>query len=87
MSKNVSWTQIAWKQYVEWQTSDKKTLNRINSLIKDIYRNGLTSGIGKPEILKQQKKYSRRIDSEHRLVYDADSEGNLLIYSCKGHYE
>ncbi|MDR0599059.1 MAG: Txe/YoeB family addiction module toxin [Treponema sp.] len=73
--------------YMEWQTEDRKTLKKINDLIKDIQRNGLTKGIGKPEPLKYLKAYSRRIDDANRLVYSADEEHNLRIISCKGHYK
>ena len=58
-----------------------------NELIKDIDRNGLLNGIGKPEPLKHRKACSRRITDEHRLVYNMDSNQNLIIYSCKYHYE
>ena len=66
---------------------DKKMLKKINALIKDIERNGLSEGIGKPEPLKYRKARSRRIDHENRLVYNFDAQQNLLIISCKGHYE
>ena len=69
-----------------WQTQDKKTLKKINELIKDIQRNGLMNGIGKPEPLKHKKGYSRRIDDKNRLVYIGLSDGNVEIISCKGHY-
>ena len=78
---------IAWDEYLQWQMLDKKTLKKINSLIKDIERNGASDGIGKPEPLKYRKAWSRRIDHENRLVYNIDSNNNLLIISCKGHYE
>ncbi|MBE5862933.1 MAG: Txe/YoeB family addiction module toxin [Lachnospiraceae bacterium] len=61
-------------------------VKRINELIKDIDRNGLFIGIGKPEPLKYRKAYSRRITVEHRLVYNMDSNNNLIIYACKYHY-
>ena len=77
----------AWEEYLEWQEKDKKIFKRINALIKDIQRNGLMSGIGKPEVLKNRKAYSRRINEYHRLVYRADENQNLRIISCKGHYE
>ena len=70
-----------------WQQQDKKTLKRINALIKDIERNGALEGIGKPEPLKYRPGYSRRIDQANRFVYDIDANDNLYIYSCKGHYE
>ena len=85
--KNIVWTQIAWSQYTEWQQEDKKMVKRINELIKDIGRNGLLKGIGKPEPLKDIKACSRRINDEHRLVYNFDERQNLIIYACKGHYE
>jgi toxin YoeB len=62
-------------------------IKRINDLIKDIERNGLLKGIGKPEPLKYIKACSRRITDEHRLVYNMDDNNNLIIFSCKGHYE
>lgn len=84
---NVTFTETALSEYISWQQEDKKTLKRINQLIQDIQRNGLTSGIGKPEPLKGRKAYSRRIDPSNRLVYIGDAERNLVILSCKGHYE
>ena len=72
---------------MEWQTNDKRTAKRINELIKDIQRNGFMSGIGKPEVLKHRKTYSRRIDDSNRLVYIGDENQNLRILSCKGHYD
>ena len=77
----------AWEDYVYWQTRDKKMTIRINELIKDINRNGLNQGIGKHEPLKHRKAWSRRITQEHRLVYNFDENKNLIIFSCKGHYE
>ncbi len=79
-------TDIAWEQYVYWQTEDKKMLKKINELIKDINRN-LFEGIGKPEALKHNLKgyWSRRINDEHRLVYKIESQ-NVIIVSCRFHY-
>ena len=65
----------------------QKDAEKINALIKDIERNGLSEGIGKPEPLKYRKAWSRRLDHENRLVYNFDAQQNLLIISCKGHYE
>jgi toxin YoeB len=73
--------------YIAWQTEDRKTLKRINALIKDIQRNGFMEGIGKPEPLKHMKGYSRHIDDNNRLIYVGDEKQNLEIISCKGHYE
>lgn len=84
---NKLWSDRAWDDYLYWQSQDKKTLKKINDLVKDIERNGLSEGIGKPEPLKYRKAWSRRIDRENRLVYDIDVSGNLWIISCRGHYE
>lgn len=84
---NLVFTPTAWQQYTDWQKEDKKTIKRINDLIKSIMRDGLLQGIGKPEPLNHRKACSRRIDQENRLVYNVDTNDNLIIYSCKGHYE
>lgn len=73
--------------YLHWQTQDRKTLKKINSLLEDIKRNGVMQGIGKPEPLKHRLGYSRRIDDCNRLVYDVDELQNIKIISCRGHYE
>ena len=83
---NVIFSAIAWEQYLEWQETDKATTKKINALIKDISRNGLSKGLGKPEPLKYRKAWSRRITHSDRLVYNFDDKGNLLIFSCIGHY-
>lgn len=86
-NKGFGFTQIAWDEYISWQSQDKKTLKKINNLIKDIIRNGLDTGEGQPERLKYMKKmWSRRIDKYNRLVYTVVN-GELKIMSCKGHYE
>jgi toxin YoeB len=77
----------ALQEYIEWQTEDRKTLERINRLIQDIQRNGFMKGIGKPEALKGLKAYSRHIDEVNRLIYTGDEKQNLRIVSCKGHYK
>ena len=79
---NKLWTDDGWADYLYWQSQDKKTLKRINELIKDIERNGALNGIGKPEALK----YRKRIDETNRLVYAIDENGVLWIISCRGHY-
>ena len=79
-------TPQAFKEYLEWHTEDKKTFKKVNELIKDIQRNGLNTGIGKPETLKYIDGYSRRIDEVNRLIYTSDEKQNLRILSCKGHY-
>ena len=83
---NKLWTDDGWADYLHWQSQDKKTLKRINELIKDIERNGALNGIGKPEALKYRKGFSRRIDETNRLVYAIDENGVLWIISCRGHY-
>ena len=76
----------AWEDYLYWQRQDKKTLKRINTLIKAIQRDPF-DGIGKPEPLKHglQGYWSRRIDREHRIVYKMDDEG-LTIIQLRHHY-
>ena len=80
------WDEDAWDDYLYWQTEDRKTLKRINQLIKDIERNG-NSGIGKPEPLKGDLSgfWSREIDQKNRLVYRI-MESELQIIQCKTHY-
>jgi toxin YoeB len=80
------WHDIAWSDYLSWQTEDKKTLRRINQLIQDIERNGYNC-IGKPEPLKENLSgwWSCRIDEKNRLVFRLSKE-ILEINSCKGHY-
>ena len=82
----VSFTEDAWEQYLYWQTQDKKTLKRINSLLKDIQRDP-QNGIGKPEKLKDNLSgyWSRRIDDKNRLVYKFDNEMIEMI-QCETHY-
>ncbi len=77
----------SWEDYISWQKEDKKILKKINELIKDIQRTPY-KGIGKPEPLKYDLAgfWSRRIDREHRLVYQIKDE-ILLIYSCRFHYD
>lgn len=81
------WFDEAWEEYLYWQTQDKKTIKRINMLLKDIER-GHFDGIGKPEPLKGNYAgfWSRCIDDSNRLIYRVNN-GILEILSCKGHYE
>ena len=76
----------AWDDYLYWQKTDKKLLERINALIKDISRTPLT-GIGKPEPLKNALSgyWSRRINDEHRIVYKS-ADGALFIAQLRYHY-
>jgi toxin YoeB len=82
------WFDEAWDDYEYWQTQDKKTLRRINAILKDIDRNGYT-GIGRPEPLKHELSgwWSREIDSKNRLIYRIIEEnGTVEILQCLGHY-
>ena len=83
----IEWYENAWEEYQNWQFEDKKTLRKINAIIKDIQRNK-NEGIGKLEPLKNDKSgyWSRRIDDKNRLVYKIYNDA-LIIIECKGHYE
>jgi toxin YoeB len=76
----------AWSDYLYWQKTDKKILNRINTLIKAIQREPF-EGLGKPEPLKHALSgyWSRRINDEHRIVYKV-REGSQLIAQLRYHY-
>ncbi len=85
--RKLVFSEIGWKDYLYWQTYDKKTLQKINNLLKSIDRDGALCGDGKPEKLKYRKKeYSRRIDNKNRLIYEF-CEDQIIIKSCLGHYE
>lgn len=84
---DLTFTDQGFSDYLYWQTQDRKTLKKINELLKDIKRNGPLSGIGKPEALRYRPGYSRRIDDGNRLVYDIDEMKNIVILSCKDHYD
>ena len=83
----ILWEDRAWDEYLYWQSQDKKTLKRINALIKDIQRNTF-EGIGKPEPLKENLRgwWSRRIDDTNRIVY-YELDEIIYIISCLGHYD
>lgn len=82
----MQWDFDAWEDYLYWQRQDRKTLKRINQLLKDISREPF-EGIGKPEPLRGNLAgfWSRRIDEEHRLVYAVEDD-KILIIACRGHY-
>lgn len=82
----VAFSARAWEEYLHWQDTDRRMLRRINQLIKDIMRNPY-DGIGKPEPLRHQLAgfWSRRIDDEHRLVYQV-TDTATEIASCRYHY-
>lgn len=80
------WDDSAWDDYLYWQNTDKKMLNKVNELIKSCERTPF-SGIGKPEPLKENLKgyWSRRIDKKHRLVYKIEGD-TIIISQCRFHY-
>lgn len=80
------WTEKGWEHYLHWQETDKKVLKRINDLIKAIQREPF-SGLGDPEPLRHDWSgfWSRRIDREHRLVYEVVDQ-TLTIVQCRYHY-
>ena len=83
----IIFTKNSWEDYTSWLKDDKKMLQKINELIKDIQRTPF-KGKGKPEPLKYDLAgfWSRRIDREHRLVYRYENK-EVLIYSCRYHYD
>jgi len=83
----ITFSKNSWEDYVSWQSENKKMLRKINELIKDIQRIPF-EGKGKPEPLKYDLAgfWSRRIDREHRLVYQVNKK-EILIYSCRFHYD
>ena len=80
------WFDEAWEDYLYWQSQDKKTLKRVNGLIKDTERNPY-EGVGKPEPLRGELSgfWSRRIDGTNRFIYRINGD-KLEILSCRGHY-
>jgi len=82
-----SFVDESWEDYLYWQVTNKNNLKRINGLIKEIKRYPFT-GIGKPEPLKHKYKgcWSRRIDSEHRLIYQIKDD-EIIILKCRFYYD
>lgn len=82
----ISWHDLAWEEYLYWQSQDKRTLKRINKLIADITRNGYNC-TGNPEPLRNNLKsyWSVRIDKKNRIVFRIQGN-NLEIIECGGHY-
>ena len=82
----VAWSLRAWNDYLYWQQTDNRKLERINALIRKTLRDPF-EGIGNPEQLKHELRgfWSRRIDKEHRLVYSC-TDVELLIVACRYHY-
>ena len=84
----IGFANLGWEDYQYWIQNDKKILKRVNTLLADIKRNPFDSnGTGKPERLKEnyQGFFSRRITSEHRLVYKA-LDDIIIIAQCRFHY-
>ena len=86
MTRRLAWTADAWSDYVYWQSQDRKTLKRINSLIAESLRTPFV-GLGRPEPLRENLSgfWSRRIDEANRLVYAVD-DAHLTVISCRYHY-
>ena len=84
---NKAFTDIGWEDYLYWQTEDRKTLRKINTLLKDIERNG-NEGIGKPEPLTGDLSgfWSRRINQKDRLIYALEMD-EMIIIACRYHYD
>lgn len=82
-----SFTDESWEDYIYWTITDKKIAAKINELLKDIKRSPF-SGLGKPELLKYKYKgcWSRRIDDEHRLIYQIKS-GEIKVVKCRYHFD
>lgn len=82
----IIFSSLAWEDYQYWVEHDKKMLEKLNKLIKESLRNPF-EGIGKPEPLKSnlQGLWSRRINDEHRFIYEY-ADGNLSIVACRHHY-
>lgn len=84
--RKLQWDYDAWEDYVYWQAEDRQIVKKINQLIREIVRSPF-SGTGKPEPLKGSLSgfWSRRINSEHRIVYLVE-DSNIIIIACRGHY-
>jgi len=85
--RNIEFVPKAFKEYLNWIETDRKTALKIGDLIRDILRNPF-EGLGKPEALKHQYKglWSRRIDQEHQLVYRVTDQ-SIIVFSCYLHYQ
>lgn len=81
----ITWTAAAWEDDLYWQGQDRKTIERINRLIRDCLRQPFED-LGKPERLKENLAgfWSRRIDDTHRLVYSIDHQ-DLVVIACRYH--
>ena len=82
----ITFSEQAWEDYIYWQSQDKKTLKKINALLKDIGRQPF-EGEGKPERLRgMENTWSRRINGKDRLVY-VILNGMIFVLQCRGHYD
>jgi toxin YoeB len=84
---NIKFTSNSWQDYIYWQKTDKAMVKKVNELIKEICRNPF-EGIGKPEPLKYDLAgcWSRRINGEHRLIYQVEND-EIIIIGCRYHYD
>ena len=84
---NITFSPSGWDDYCYWQSKEHiKTLAKIGRLLEDIRRNGPAQGLGKPEPLRHERAWSRRIDDANRLVY-TEENGDVIVLACRGHYE
>ena len=83
----ITFSEDAWDEYLYWQAQDKKTLKKINELLKEIQRTPF-EGRGEPEGLRGNLsgKWSRRISQKDRLVYEV-TDDMVIVVQCKGHYD
>lgn len=86
MSRQLTFDASGWEDYVSWQEQDRKTLKRINALLKDVLRDPF-DGLGKPEPLRHilAGAWSRRIDATHRLVYLV-TDSHIVVLQGRDHY-
>jgi len=84
--RNLKFSNEGWDDYLDWQGHDKKTLRKINDILKEVCRTPYT-GVGKPEALKHNYSglWSRRIDEKNRLVYKIKDD-QIVIFCCRDHY-
>lgn len=83
---NIFLSARALNDFMYWAHNDRKILDKIDMLLNDIERNGAAKGLGKPEKLKHEEGYSRRIDDTHRLIYKIRDDNVIAVKSCRGHY-